>query len=974
MLLLAAAPSFAQSLAGGLYGRVVTEDGSLLPGVTVTLTGVGAPLTTFSDQQGNFRFLNLSTGLYALRAELAGYGTSALNDIAVSLGQNAEVVFTLRPAVTETINVSAAPLLDTRRIATGTSVSQRELDQVPTVRDPWGLLQQAPGVLLDRINVGGSESGVQAQFVSKGASSEQATYNVEGINTTDMISSGSSSYYDFGAFEEVQITTGGTDPRVQTPGAQVNMVTRRGTNDIAGSLRYFLTPGSTQASRKIPAEARGYINKTTEVDEINEWGFELGGPLIRDRLWLWGSYGRNDIELRSAQSFTQSRRFNDGTSLETYNAKLNAQLFSENSLTFFWYDNEKEKIGRNESVSTPREATHYQSNYGPSGTYKLEDTHIFSPNFYLTGMYSHVNGGFQLIPHSGADCRTIECVRENATKAMVISAVTGTTRNTNVVVQSGRPQDAYRGDGTAFFSTAGLSHELKFGFGYREAKGKGTTFYPQNELIYDLSRTNGLPEGFGITYFYALSPYDYEFQYNDAYAGDTIAWRNLTLNVGVRYDRQVTRPGDQISPANTAVLDYLPAITYPAEGIPEYEWSSIVPRIGATYALGKERRTLLRGAYNRYVGQLGSSSSGYSEVVPGYRYVAFYTLDADGNDVITAEEVLYDYGVYDFSGFDINNPASTLQPSRVDPDASQPTTDEFMAGFEQEVLRDFVIGLNYTHRDFRDFLTRRAEKTRGGGDYYTSADYEVATILKPPPGVTEGGDYAVPVYQLKGGVGTPTYFVLTNRDGYSQTYDGLELTFTKRMTRRWSMRSHVTWSDWKQHIGPEAIIDPTRIRDRNGCSSCDGEQVVLGSAGGGGAKGGVWINSGWATNVAATVQIPRIETNVGLNFNMRQGYPLLYVHQHNLTNGEGSKLVLVNDVGSVRLPNPYTLDLRFAKELRYRGAGIELGIDIFNVTDRQTILQRASTLASRNGPSPTRNQIRELQNPRILRFGARVTF
>jgi hypothetical protein len=121
-------------------------------------------------------------------------------------------------------------------------------------------------------------------------------------------------------------------------------------------------------------------------------------------------------------------------------------------------------------------------------------------------------------------------------------------------------------------------------------------------------------------------------------------------------------------------------------------------------------------------------------------------------------------------------------------------------------------------------------------------------------------------------------------------------------------------------------------------------------------------------------QVPRIETNIGFNFNLREGYPLLYTHQFNFVNGEGIKQVLVNDIGSSKLPNPYTLDLRIAKELHMRGLGLELGIDVFNATNNQTILQRNTPLVARNAPVATRNQIRELQNPRVLRFGARLTF
>src|SRR5256885_15921631 len=73
---LLAAGAYAQFQTGNIYGKAQAKDGSLLPGVTVTLAGVGAPQSTVTDGQGNFHFLNLSPGVYALKAELAGYGGS----------------------------------------------------------------------------------------------------------------------------------------------------------------------------------------------------------------------------------------------------------------------------------------------------------------------------------------------------------------------------------------------------------------------------------------------------------------------------------------------------------------------------------------------------------------------------------------------------------------------------------------------------------------------------------------------------------------------------------------------------------------------------------------------------------------------------------------------------------------------------------------------------------------------------------
>ena len=1001
LMLLVAGSALAQTSTGNIYGTVTGNDGTPLPGVTVTLSGVGAPLDTITDAQGRFRFPSLSPGSYSLKAELAGYGSAMRGGVTVNIGRNADVAMALNPSVSETITVTAeAPLLDVRRTGTGATVTKAELDEVPTARDPWVIMQQVPGVLIDRINIGGNESGQQSSMVSKGVTTDQVTYSVDGVNTTDMVATGASpDYFDFSSFEEVQVSTGGTDPRVQTPGAQLNIVTKRGTNDFSGSARYFVTPGDTQGERKIPSEAQGYIGKTNEINEVTDWGGEVGGPIVRDRLWLWGAYAYNTIDLFTAQPKNATVRYSDNTVLETINLKANAQITQNNSATAFWYNNSKSKIGRNAGPLRPPETTWNQDDFGPAGTYKVEDTHIFSPNFYLTGLYSHVNGGFGIWANSGAGCQDMDCVA-NSGRATVFSVAEGHYRNTFYSAQGKRPQDQTRLDGSSFFNTGAMSHELKFGFGYRNAGAEGLSLWPSNQYIIDLTGTEGAPDGFGLTYFFAIGSYKYEYEYNDLYVGDTMLWGNLTLQAGARFDRQKAMAGDQSSPANPFGNDpfcgrgdvtgatpcqLLPAVTAKGSDIDTMEWESISPRIGLTYAFGADKSTLVRAAYNSYVAQLGSNSSGYAGVVPAfYRNITYYTLDANGNDHIEPGEVLYAYGFAGApGGFDPNNPTnSTFATRRVDQDVKPQTTDEWILGVEHELMRDFVVGLNYTHRDITDFVVSRFEKHRGQGDYYTSADYELAYRLTGS--TPETGSYDAPVYQLKSGVAPPVFGVLTNRPDYSQTYDGLELSLVKRMNNRWMLRGNVSYSDWVQNLGADAIVDPTHVRTGSGCSSCDEAAVVQGSGTISGAKGAVWINSKWAVNAAGVYQIPVIETNLGFNFTMRQGYPALYAASASTSSGEGRKNVLLDDVDAHRLPNPYSLDLRLAKDVRFHGMGLEFSLDAFNVTNEQTILQRTSDLirtpnfaggVANNAPrGDTANRVRELQNPRVLRLGARFTF
>src|SRR5438067_524498 len=90
--------AFAQFQTGNIYGRVQAKDGSALPGVTVTLTGVGAPQSTITDAQGNFRFANLSPGTYGLKAELGGFGSTSRTGVGVLDGANADATKTPNPS------------------------------------------------------------------------------------------------------------------------------------------------------------------------------------------------------------------------------------------------------------------------------------------------------------------------------------------------------------------------------------------------------------------------------------------------------------------------------------------------------------------------------------------------------------------------------------------------------------------------------------------------------------------------------------------------------------------------------------------------------------------------------------------------------------------------------------------------------------------------------------------------------------
>src|SRR5436190_11072398 len=530
---LIAVSASAQFQTGNIYGKVVAKDGSALPGVTVTLTGVGAPQTAVSDTQGSFRFANLSPGTYALKAELAGFGAAARTGIGVRVGANADVTMTLNPSVTESITVTGeAPLLDVRKAGTAINVSKVELAEIPTSRDPWTILQQSPGVLVDRMNVGGNQSGQQSNYIGKGASVAQNTWNVDGVNITDEGATGSSpTYYDFDSFEEMQITTGGSDPRIQTPGVQLNMVTKRGTNDFRGSGRYFYTPGSMQSEATVPAEAQGYLAHTNEVNFLRDYGAEFGGPIFKDKVWFWAAYAENKISNVNS-AFVGAVDTFDNILLKDTNAKLNAQLMPSNSAVGFYTRGDKIRNARSLGPFRPFETSWKQT--GPTSVYKLEDTQIFGQSLYLTGMASKVTGGFRLDPNGGLGATAPTAWRG-----------TDTVWHGNFgFYNTDRPQKQYRLDGSKFFDAGNMSHELKFGYGYRSTPVQSASGWPGATAGYWRFRTDsycsarGLASGCAQGKLFRDSVKSMDETSNDLYVGDTIIAGNLTVQAGLRWDDQ----------------------------------------------------------------------------------------------------------------------------------------------------------------------------------------------------------------------------------------------------------------------------------------------------------------------------------------------------------------------------------------------------------------------------------------------------
>jgi len=990
--LVGAGVAMAQLQSGNLYGKVSDQTGAALPGVTVTLDTGEAPQIQVTNAQGEFRFLSLAPATYKIKAELQGFSPVEYPHIVINVGRNTNIELTMNSAVEDVITVtSESPLLDEKAIRTGATISQAELQKIPTARDPWTVLQGTPGVLVDRVNVGGNESGQQSNYVGPGSFGTQSIWSVDGVVITDMSATGSTpAYFDFDSFEEMQISTGGSDSTIATGGVVLNIVTKRGTNEYRGSARYLQVPGSTESNttftkNDVPAAQQAtFAGGSNKINKVEDYGGEVGGPILKDHIWLWGAYGEQHVSVQTlpkivpgnpAQSTPNG--LTDKTKLPAWNAKLNAQVTAGNSLTFVGMNSAKEKTGRDAGPLRPAETTWNQGQFGGKPTLlKAEDTQIFTPNLYLTVLYSHVYGGFFLLPQSGTGPDVPAAYLDGTT----------TWHNSFVGASFKRPQTQEKADASTFFNTGSISHELKYGASYRVATSVTSSAWQGGGYI-----LNG-PHYYGNANNYAVlsraSNPKTQMKYSSAYAQDTLTSGNLTANLGLRYDRQ---GGDNLAdsvPANPVVPNLLPAVSYGGGPI-GFTWTNWAPRVGLTYALGKDRATLLRASYSRFADQLGTNPANWLNPFRTQSYYYAYTTN-NGNGHLTPGQIILP-GVGYSSNVDPHNPSkfllNTISPGGV----SAPRTDELLVSGERALLPEFVVGVNLTYRRqtnlFQEDLLVFDPGTTPGNGYYgrvaTRADFTPVTVTATLP---NGSKVPVTYWRLNNGLTTVHGYNLKNGD-YQDTYKGAALTFNKRLANRWMMRGNFSYSDWYYNKAgdrpdPTALIaggltDTTYVNQ--------GDVVLQGSGNGSGNFRNVYVNSKWSFAVNGLYQIAPDRPwgfNVAGNFTGRQGYPDPYFFTVPASSGVsvpnpafGGETVQIGKADSNRLDNIFDFDARVEKEFTFQNFGLTLGIDCFNLFNSAFVLQREDTFHVASAPVPAQaGFVNEVLSPRIFRFGARLSF
>jgi Carboxypeptidase regulatory-like domain len=297
---------FAQATANGsIIGKVTDSSGATVPNVLVMVTSpqLQVPqVTTTSDAEGNYKVLDLpAPGVYHVAFSATGFRTFVQEGLNLSVGFAARIDAVMQVgAVWQTVSVTgASPVVDTVNTAGQTTIPGEEVQNIPRGANLQEMEPMVTGLNLEgKPDVGDSNFAARATTLTYGVPLS-TTLGVEGIDNTDDKFANSSIYLNFYAVQEAEFKTSGNNADVAFPGVDQVIVLKSGANTFHGSVRGDYENPSFQSNNLNAALAGppSNLKNTNPLEKVGYYDYaaDLGGFIIRDKLWFYGGFSRQYV-------------------------------------------------------------------------------------------------------------------------------------------------------------------------------------------------------------------------------------------------------------------------------------------------------------------------------------------------------------------------------------------------------------------------------------------------------------------------------------------------------------------------------------------------------------------------------------------------------------------------------------------------------------------------------------------------------
>ena len=814
---------FAQEQGGELRGIVKEEGGEPLPGVMVKAVSEALirETTAVTNASGRYRLFQLPAGKYTLTFSLTGFATIIRQEVEIILGRTLSLDIVMTPATLkeESVVIGEAPVVDVTKSATTYEITKDMFDKLPRGRNFESIVYMASGVNEETAQLNGTSFD--------GASSCENMYYFDGMNTTHVQYGYAGQGMVFENVTEVQVKDSGYEAQYGgSMGGVINVITRSGGNKYHGeAINYFesshLAGGERPNLLLDPYNPEQATYKTYLKDNhsVYEVGFNLGGYLIKDRLWFFASYVPRFETTKRTGVFvdlpTSNAQFKESQRADRALVKLTFQPLSRLRMNLSFnndYSQFRGSLPTQDGLSDPNYDYAQDGRNYPTWTASFNADFTASNNLLINIRAGRYRGNTYSIVEPPPDPRYYFEFSNIDMPGVPADMVHGVDWHST-------PYDAgwaYRRgiearwsasiDATYFMSLAG-EHALKAGFNWdRNQRDNWNAlahdyYYLDWGVDYSSPNLGDVPTQYG--YFYAVDPAGdiyapntdrYSFYVQDSWT----MFKRLTINVGVRAEKE-------------SYPSFVDPTSLTAKEHPEYLndfikfgfGDKIAPRLGFAYDIFGDSRLKVFGSYGIYYDvmklHMSAATGGATWVEHYYRI---------------PEWLIQDFRLPEYN-HQQNNPPAELAPYYLEsrnlyipsfnmfqPDMKPYSKMEYSFGLQGKVSEDISFSARYLHNHILWAIEDIGVETPEGSSYY----------IGNPGSDWINGNYAESGI-VPAGVKCPKA---------KRTYDSLDLGLDKRFSKSWMGGFHYTLSRLWGNMSGLASSDEHGRQDPNTLRYFDG--------------------------------------------------------------------------------------------------------------------------------------------------------
>jgi hypothetical protein len=738
-------------------------------------------------------------------------------------------------------------------------------------------------------------------------------------------------------------------PRLDRSAAAA-VITRDGGQPFAGRARFDYTDWHLQSNNLTPelkAQGAGFGNPVRRAGEAD---IDMGGAILRDRAWLWGSAARSVVDRGVIGFYTAPCLAPDGTpvagaayragcmnadvtTLSTTDLKMQWRWTPAHRTTVLWGIADRRRPSRGASAFDRPEHTNRQEDLSFTQPVQIRHQWTVSDRLVLDGGFAFSDGRFVLDFHDPG----LTDVQGAYDRYTLVNSRSG------IRTEFSRPKTEVDAAGRHFSSgVLGGDHSTSFGAAFLDAPRRqwdqtgggavavfdsrlGTPVPYQAQIVRD-----------GIVNLGAR-------RYS-AFLEESYRRGRVSLDAGIRFDRQDDEALETTIPANRVLPDLLPAVHFSGadSGV---VYNDVAPRLGLAWDVTGGARTVLKATAARHWG-VGNTSSAPLQPT-GQTRLVYWWNDANQDRFVQSGELDLSSGpaATPSPNYDPANPASVRSPAMVDPRLKNDITDELTVGLERHLARHLTVRATYV-----GWKTRQVQSTfpvNADGSLVDSFTYEP---VRWKASNCPAGTRCPEVTYYRRDEALPAGTVLRNDGEYAWRH-GVNLDLHKRLAAGWMLDISLAWNTaaWYFPRPTFDYTDPTNIAQRNGT-----EYSVP--------------RSHWVVEASGSARLPWGFTTAAA-FTIRQGLPYAPGVTSPNRGVLGSAVVDIGRYGSERYPAVSRLDWQIDRTSRAGRVKVVPVLNVSNVLNSNAVLAR-----NRVQNASSANDVTRIVAPRLVHIGASVTF